>query len=200
LNLELRSTVPLLEDGIFGPHTSHAVAQFHLRHGIAVNGMVDGPTWRALGVTIDINHRVTLFAQPAHMTCWSAAATMLQGSQSVHPAAVALAPSGGLCTHGGNVQAFAHLHDLQMHAPRSWTVQALARLLSLNGPLWVGGRLPNLRAVVIGAMWGNGRPNGSGTALLMYDPLPPNAGRVQVEHYQDWITHFPLATAHVLHR
>ena len=37
----------------------------------------------ALGIAIDIDHRVTRFPQPTNMTCWSAAATMLFGNMSV---------------------------------------------------------------------------------------------------------------------
>jgi peptidoglycan hydrolase-like protein with peptidoglycan-binding domain len=37
-------------DGIFGPRTQRAVRQFQSQQGIMVTGVVDGRTWRALGV------------------------------------------------------------------------------------------------------------------------------------------------------
>ena len=76
INLNRRST-RLAEDGAFGPKTAAEISAFQADRRLSPNGAVGLPTWRALGLTIDISHSVTLFPQPTGMSCWSAAATML---------------------------------------------------------------------------------------------------------------------------
>jgi hypothetical protein len=147
---------------------------------------------------VDIRHPVTLFPQPTDMTCWSAAATMLFGNQTIGPGDASLSDEGGLLADYENVKKFADSHGLEMHAPQSWSVDGLADLLKSQGPLWVAGNVPSGHAFVIAGMEGDGTPEG--TRLIIYDPWPPNKGAVRSEVYADWMQKYPEATTYILHR
>jgi len=204
LNLERHSTV-LNEDGSFGPNTERELRAYQTSKRLPVDGVAGPNTWRTLGVTIDIDHRVTLFPQPTNMTCWSAAATMLFGNMSVGPGGAAITPAGGLATPQANVEAFAQAFGLTAHAPMTWTVQGFAGLMR-RGPLWVGGVQPlgsptAIQAghvVVVGSMWSNG--SADGTMLLIYDPWPPGVGSMYSVFYGERVTGSPLGTMYILHR
>jgi hypothetical protein len=203
INLERRATV-LAEDGSFGPLTNGAVRSFQSSRRLTL-GAVGPDTWRALGITIHIDHHVVLFPQPSNMTCWSAAATMLFGNMSVGPGGAAVSPSGGLNSAQANVEAFARAFGLTVQPPMTWTVQGFAGLLR-RGPLWVGGVQPlgsptaiqSGHVVVVGSMWGNGSPDG--TMLLIYDPWPPGVGSTYGVFYGERIAGSPLGTMYILHR
>ena len=204
LNLEHRKTV-LKEDGIFGPRTNAEVNAFQSGKRLRPDGVVGPRTWRALNISVDIDHRVTLFPQPTNMTCWSAAATMLFGNMSVGSGGATVGPRGGLGMWHANIQTFARAHGLTMHPPMSWTTLGFAALLRRR-PLWVAGLQtlgsPTARqarhAVVVGSMWGNGSPYG--TMLLIYDPWPPGVGSIYGVIYGDRMTGSPLMTTYILHR
>jgi hypothetical protein len=204
LNLERRASV-LAEDGAFGALTAAEVKAYQSSHRLTPDGIVGMNTWRALGVTIEIDHPVRLFPQPTNMTCWSAAATMLVGNMSVGPGGAVITPSGGLGPAHDNVAAFARAFGFTMHAPMTWTVQGFAGLLR-RGPLWVGGVQPlgsptaiqSGHVVVVGSMWGNG--DADGTMLLIYDPWPPGMGSTYGVFYGDRIAGSPLMTMYILHR
>jgi hypothetical protein len=206
INLQHSANV-LVEDGAFGPLTKGKVSAFQTSKRLTPDSIVGPNTWRALGITVDINHPVTLFPQPTTMTCWSAAATMLFGNMSVGPGGAVITPTGGLASAHANVEAFARAFGLTIHAPMSWTVQGFASLLR-PGPLWVGGVQPlgsptaiqSGHVVVVGSMWGNGNSDGKGTMLLVYDPWPPGVGSTYGVFYNDRITGSPLGTMYILHR
>jgi hypothetical protein len=197
LNLRLSPSPSLIEDNLFGPKTATALKKFQSLNQLTQDGVAGSNSWRKLGLTTDINQPVIRFAQPTNMSCWSAAATMVMGNMSVGPGRAALSSSGGLKVEPENIQTFARGLGLNMEYPLSWTVQGLAGLLR-RGPLWVAGAQPSLHAVVIGAMWGDGTPNG--TAMLIYDPWPPNVGGVYPAFYGARLQQFPLMTMYVLHR
>ncbi len=195
INLRARSSI-LAEDSIFGPKTEAAVKNFQRTKRLRPDGIVGPLTWRALGITIDIAHRIRLYGQPTNMTCWSAAATMLLGTNmSVGPGDAALGPSGGLNASYNNVKAFADSWGLDFHPPQSWTVRGIAELLR-RGPLWVAGWVPSGHAVVYGSIHGDGTPDG--TLIVIYDPWPPGVGRIRGEIYGDWIRRHPTATTYIL--
>jgi hypothetical protein len=198
LNLRLRPVPKLGEDSRFGPKTAAAVKQFQGSKRLSPDGIVDPNTWRALGVTVDVSHRITLYGQPTNMTCWSAAATMMTGiPMSFGPGAASTGPSGGLRTSFANIQAFADTHGLRMHAPQSWLITGLAGLMR-SGPLWVAGWVPSGHAVVYGGIHGDGTADG--TLIVIYDPWPPGAGAIHGELYGDWVRQHPTATTYILHK
>jgi len=205
LNLEHRRRVAT-EDGIFGPRTHGEVNAFQSGKRLKPDGIVGPLTWRALNITVDIEHRVILFPQPTNMTCWAAAAAMLFGSNmSIGAGSAVISPSGGLGSAQANVEGFARAYGLTMHAPMTWTTQGFAGLVR-RGPLWVGGVQPlgsptaiqSGHVVVVGSMWGNG--SADGTMLLIYDPWPPRVGSTYGVFYGDRIAGSPLMTNYILHR
>jgi uncharacterized Zn-binding protein involved in type VI secretion len=149
-------------------------------------------------VMLEIRHAVTLFPQPTNMTCWSAAATMmLGGHQSIGPGSASTGASGGLNSSDANVEKFAKSFGLILHYPQSWTIPGLAQIMR-RGPLWVGGRVPSLHAVVFAEMSGDGTPGG--TIIKIYDPWPPNVGKVYSVLYSARIQAYPESTIFILHR
>ena len=205
LNLDHGSKV-LVEDGIFGPKTYQQVQALQKKKKLVPDGIVGPKTWGALNVTVDINHRITLYAQPTNMTCWSAAATMMTGiNMSYGSGNATTGSSGGLNSSYNNVEAFARSHGFVMHPPMSWSIQGLVSLLR-QGPLWVAGRQPlgapsgtqSGHAVVVGAIWGNNTPEG--TMLYIYDPWPPLVGSKYGVFYGERVASSPLMTTYILHR
>ncbi len=148
--------------------------------------------------SFNIQYPVKLFGQPTGMTCWSAATTMLFGSQfSAGPGSAALGATGGLKPDTNNIQSFARSYNLRLNYPQSWTVEGLTHLLQ-RGPVVLMGAIPSLHAVVIGGIRGDST---SGSAeLTIYDPWPPNQGRVYTVNYQSFMTQFPMATMYLLQR
>jgi len=130
---------------------------------------------------------------------------MLFGNRSIGPGGASTGPNGGLGSSFDNVQTFARAHGLVMHAPMSWSVQGIINLMRRNA-LWVAGTQPlgsptgtqSGHAVVVGSVWGNGRPDG--TMLLIYDPWPPNFGSIYGVFFGDRVASSPLMTTYILHR
>lgn len=146
----------------------------------------------------NIQHRITLFAQPTNMTCWSAAITMLFGNLfSAGSGRASTAANGGLNPNFGNVQALARSYNLRLHAPQSWTVPGLVDLLR-KGPVMMMGYVPSGHAVVLGGIVSDGTANG--TTLSVYDPWPPNIGSNYSVNYLQMMTRFPMATTYLLQR
>ena len=208
LNLRLSPMPKLKEDGRLGPKTATEVRNFQRTDKKLVKDGTVGPnTWRALGITIEINHPVRLFAQPNNMSCWSAAATMLFGNISVGPGTAALA-AGGLIPTVANLQRFATSTRTNPRQLQTWTVQGFAMLMRTHGPLWIGGYVPLAAAVgptaghvvVAGAMWSDGAPNGAGTAVLIYDPWPVGMGSIYPVIYGDRVQQYPMGSLYILHR
>jgi hypothetical protein len=205
--INLKKPGSLVEDGTFGPKTKTQVQAFQTGAKLSPDSIVGPNTWKALGLVVDINHPVKLFAQPTNMTCWSAAATMLVGNMSVGPGGASVGPTGGLGSAYANVEAFAKAHRFTMHPPMTWSVNGFADI-ARRGPLWVAGTQPlgspagpqSGHAVVVGAMWGNGNGDGRGTMLLIYDPWPPNAGSIYGVFYGERLAGSPMGTTYILHR
>lgn len=177
----------LTEDSIFGAKTHEAVTLFQRRERLpAANGIADQQTWQRLGVTIEIDHFVILFPQPTGMTCWSAAATMVDGSQrSIGAGNAALGANGGMTPSFGNIELFARSMGWRMYGMTSWSIEGLANLMR-RVPLWSvggGGAGGNrwLHATVLSGMWSDGQHDG--TLIRIHDPWPPGVGRIWGSFY-----------------
>jgi hypothetical protein len=93
--------------------------------------------------------------------------------------------------------AFAKSYALRLYLPQCWTISGLVDILR-RGPVALMGPVPSLHAVVIGGVRGDGTD--AGTELTIYDPWPPNQGRVYRVNFQALMNQFPSATMYLLQR
>ena len=186
LNRHLRRTpgfIRLRADGAFGRRTADAVAAFQRLNHISHEDRVIGPsTWRALGVTIEIDHPVTMRAQHYDMGCWAAAAAMvLDRDMSVGTNDASLGTSFGLMPELENVERFVSQFGWSVESPPG-DPRGLASILRA-GPIWIAGTViredgsQGGHVVVISGAWGDGTPEG--TYIRIHDPWPVNHGTVK---------------------
>lgn len=166
------------EDGIFGPLTQAALQAYQQRHRpLKVDGIAGRHSWEALGVDTQMEHSsVRLFGQPSTTTCWSAAATMIVGNQSVGPGSATLT-NGGLDDSIDNVEAFANSRGWKVlnHSP---SVQELVNTV-WRTPVWInGGGTGWSHAVVLSGVFSDGDSSGDGTMFRLHDPWPVNVGKI----------------------
>jgi hypothetical protein len=188
-HLNKRGAAPALaEDADFGPKTKAAVIAFqHANHVMPANGMVTGATWAKFGPITEHIHRVVLYGQPTGMTCWSAAATMMSGTnQSIGAGTSTMFAGGGLEPSLANIEVFARgmgwrsLTNMSAPPPMQ-LIAGLAR-----GPIWVVFQGTNFaHAVVFSAVFSDGDQSGNGTVFTVYDPWPANVGTVYSTTYVD---------------
>jgi hypothetical protein len=149
-------------------------------------------------MSVNIQHNVILFGQPTGMTCWSAATTMLLGTnRSVSSGAARTGGDGGLNSGYNNVKIFAQTHGLQIHPMQSWTAGGLIELIQ-RGPFAIIGGLPTMHAVVVGGVQSDGTENG--TTLTIFDPWPVGTGSYYRRNYDSMMREFPLATIYILQK
>jgi len=186
LNRHLRRTpgfIRLRADGAFGRRTADAVAAFQRLNHISHEDRVIGPTtWRALGVTIEIDHPVTMRAQHYDMGCWAAAAAMvLDRDMSVGTNDASLGTSFGLMPELENVERFVSQFGWSVESPPG-DPRGLASILRA-GPIWIAGTViredgsQGGHVVVISGAWGDGTPEG--TYIRIHDPWSVNHGTVK---------------------
>jgi len=218
-NLLNSSTTPspnLQPDGIFGQNTRRAVLAVQRANWLVADSEVGPCTWATLRGTerYNILHRVTLVAQQDPSACWLAATSMLL-SQSFTRASVPahlLASDGGLLNDSAlndarHTRAYARHFNLRMHYPQSWTAAGLAGVLR-SGPaathiLWnvsgyVSGTGSSGHFAVIAGIRGDG--TALGTTLRIYDPWPPNRGKVSSFGYAKLMRGTPALTYQLFQR
>jgi Papain-like cysteine protease AvrRpt2 len=96
-----------------------------------------------------------------------------------------------------NIQSFALSYNLQLYYPQCWLISGLTDLLK-RGPVALMGPIPSLHAIVIGGIEGDGTDGG--TQLKIYDPWPPNVGRIYNISYKNLMNQFPMATMYLLQK
>ena len=178
----------LSEDGIYGRRTEEAVTTLQALNAInAEYGYIGATTWRAMGLTTEIDHRVTLHGQQYDSGCWSAAAAMVMGiDASIGPGLATLSTTTmGLDDHAANVITFANVvGGRAVNAPT--TALGLVRYITRR-PAWFAGyaRLGAHRetghAVVISGLWSDGTEQG--TLIRIHDPWPPGHGAIYATDY-----------------
>jgi peptidoglycan hydrolase-like protein with peptidoglycan-binding domain len=211
LNCRLIPRPGLVEDQVFGPLTEAAIRRFQGQaRGLAVDGVVGPNTWRALGITIDIDHRVRHIQQSAPQNCWSAAMTMATGGTfSAGPGAGSTyifgRRAGSLREDQENVQRFAGSYGFTPSSPQSRPLATFADWIRRSPLILLGehGTNPDgtvrRHALVISGMVGDGDPER--TFFLIHDPaLPAHAGGVFHRAFDDHVNFFPLTAYCILHR
>ena len=146
---------------------------------------------------VSIHYHIKLYGQPTNMTCWSAATTMLLGTNmSIGSGTAKTGKGGGLKPDYQKVTDFAKSHNLRVYPMQSHSVEGLISIMQ-SGPVAMFGALPSLHAVVIGGITSDGSTL-KGTELTIYDPWPPRQGKIYKMTYDDLMTKFPLATMYLL--
>jgi len=216
LNSELKPSPNLKPDGIFGANTHRAVLTFQKKNWLVEDGDVGPCTWAALQGTEKYNvlHKVNLVPQIDSSGCWLAATSMLLG-RSVTRSHV---PSSLMHTDGGilndsellspvHIRAYAQHFHLRMHYPQSWSAAGLANVL-VSSPvsmhiLWdisgyVSGSGSSGHFVILAGIRGDG--TAIGTTLRIYDPWPPNRGKIRSYGYQKLTKNTPGYTYQLFKR
>lgn len=222
LNVAMRPSPGLVEDGVFGSNTNAAVRRFQTARRIPVDGIV-GPVTRCVlrggwrpPPTL---HAIRLIPQPTPSTCWAAATAMLKNATV--PMIIAGTPASLVDVSGGtfnfssgdnNVtgnRQFARAHGLRYYAPQSWSVGGFVGLIR-HGPamlsmLWrvneytSGAGSPGHRVVVFG-IDSDGKPDGEGTLIHYHDPWAPNVGKTVRTSYFRMASDTPCFTYGVFTR
>lgn len=181
------------EDGVFGRATQAAVVAYQRAKRITPADGVAGPATRAsFGPLRQAHHRVTPFGQPDHVTCWSAAATIILGNRSVGSGPAQTGADGGLGSSLGNVETF--LDGLGWRMVNNRTSPSASSLIGAlqRGPLWATfvGTENFGHAVVISGYYSNLAGDDDSTVFDIQDPWPPRHGAAYPTTYrvrQAWL-------------
>lgn len=186
--LNKRGATPYLtQDGAFGARTQAALTAFQRTvRGAPANGICDAATWQRLGPITEIMHNVVGYAQPDDNTCWSAAATMMLGTnRSVGPGVARLLTSTAeahqLEASLMNVERFIGGLGWRLVNNQSSPSAAVVTQAVRRGPAWVAFRgLRFGHVVVFSGLLSDGAADGTGTVFRIHDPWPPRSRRVSV--------------------
>jgi len=145
------------------------------------------------GLSVEVE--VFLIPQPTNVTCWAAALAMVVSARdqtSTTPETVASA--AGMDTVTGyswwDIRRAVSVWGLVEEGPRSAVPGEWARLLEEWGPIWIVEVGAPYHAVVLGAVDGDGTPEG--TYVKIYNPWPPTVGAVEWKTFRDFDWDFGL--------
>lgn len=210
LNNHLPAGERLVDEGFYDGPTKRAANRFQEKHGLEVLPRMSLVTLAKLGLTVEVNHPVTLIPQPKKHTCWKAAARMMLGGH--HPrmscrrqqcngqsgdaaVKVNLTKFGELDNSDANMRNFGIAQGWQMFTKADYGTRLDSALQA--GPVWMAGWIPrpererdNSHVVVItGWVTYTGTTfDGTivrGKALKVFDPFPNNLGQTYYLDYDD---------------
>jgi len=183
------------EDGWFGDRTEKAVCAFQAQPRtphLAVDGVVGKHTWPALGLRVEIDHRVRLIPQRTNWSCWEAAASMVSAARGL-PLSVGTSMqhmvyylTSGLDGREADAQLARELGWRQLnHSP---SLEELIFIMR-RGPIYVSGNLTAIgsaHAVVWGGLYSDRQPNG--TVIKVYNPSPVGSGSINRVFYNEMVS------------
>lgn len=174
----VRNAVPLKTDYRFGPRTKAAVVDFQRRRRLSPDGVCGPITWAALGHVIKHEHvHIQKRGQPTDMSCWSAAATIILGNQSVGPGFAQLFKDGSLKPTIENLQKYAD--GLGWSMLNMTPTVAVLRDIVRRRPVWIAARhSTGGHVVVLSGVYGDANGEADRTCFRVHDPWPPNVGSV----------------------
>lgn len=194
-------------DGVFGSETKSAVEAFQRSAGLTgrqIDGIVGKKTIRLLDQRLTLDHHirtVPVVAQPSHMTCWAAVATMLLSwrdgtSYGIRDAVGSNDPTWAAKFDAGSglrpaeKEPFLSAMGLVAEPPMNYSVEGLYELLVDHGPLWLTTDENtasgfSIHARVLVGMSGDGTIEN--TTLTLIDP---NGGRVVRESFETFAEKF----------
>jgi hypothetical protein len=204
----------------FGPITESAVLSFQRQQRtLNVDGVVGSHTWTALGNVLDINHKAHHLLQPDPTTCWSAAVSIMLGTNMSVGAGGAMLDAPGSGKAGAlsvpdprlpsvpadNIYKFANAYGLNCSGPQTYTARGLASFLTRGPFVMIGQSLAptatsrTRHAYAVTGMIGDG--SADCTLLHVLDPLrAPNNGGDTWVIYATLQRVFPQATEWILYR
>lgn len=169
------------EDGDFGSvETEPAVRAFQSipSKRLKTDGIVGKKTWAALGLKVEIEHKIKLIAQSTDWTCWHASVSMIMGCLGKN---LSFVPSNehmqyyvtsGLNGSDAGTQLALELgwHKLN-HSPSLWEfIEIMRRTPIYVSYSWRTALEHGAHAVVFGALYSDGQTDG--TVIKVYDPEP----------------------------
>lgn len=183
------------EDGLFRGATQRAVRAFQSSSHtprLVDDGIVGRHTWHALGLRVDIEHRITLRAQMTNWNCWQAAATMV-GEARGYNVSVATSPEhmqhylmSGASGRAANEQLARELGwNLLNHSPSLPELEHIMR----RTPIYVSGILTSTggaHAVAFGGLYSDKSPGG--TIIKVYNPSPVGAGMIHALRFTSMVS------------
>src|SRR5262249_46194190 len=127
-------------------------------------------------------HNITGYSQPTDTTCWSAAATMMTGTNASYGPGNATNTSDGALDMGiDNIETF--VNGLGWRLINNTSQPAISELIAAvkRGPVWVAFQgVAHAHAVVVSGVVHGSVQNDTDTVFRVHDPWPPNARRTSV--------------------
>lgn len=154
---------------------------------------------------IEVDCAVDLVPQPTNVSCWAASLAMVVATRDgASTTADEVATKAGMSTTKGYnwtaIQGAVSTWGLAELAPMSAYPSYWAKQLKGNGPLWVVEVGAPYHAVVVGGMQGDG--SAKGTKVKIYNPWPPNKGKVEDKGFLAFDKEFGLGAgskANIVH-
>lgn len=180
-----------------GPHAGWQLRASGGRPQVSRDVPPHAESHRDLAVSCD----VSLVPQPTSVSCWAAALAMVAGLRDgVRLDAAGVAARAGMDLDTSytwpQIRPALAGWSLTEESARGSAPQEWADLLREWGPIWVVDPVAPQQAVVVGAVTGDGTPDG--TWVRLYNPWPRDVGSVDHRTFRDFDTEFGLGGSGVV--